>query len=77
MLDHLVELLPDRLGGLLDIVDKAKEPLDQLDSKARSTSLWLYEISMSFKWQSTHYLDRSVKGAIKLPGSWTEDVPDW
>ena len=31
-------VLHDSLGGLLDVVDLAKEPLDQLDSQARSTS---------------------------------------
>ena len=69
-------MLQDRLGGLLDVIDKAKEPLDKLDSKARSTSQRFNQIPMSFKWKSTHDLDRSVVGALKLLGSWTEDVPD-
>ena len=33
----VVEMFQDRLEGLFDVVDKAKEPLDKLDSKAWST----------------------------------------
>ena len=75
-IDHIVEMLQDRLGGLLDVIDVSKEPLDNLDSKARSTSQWFNQIPRSFKRKSTHDLDISVVAALKLLGSWTEDVPD-
>ena len=76
MLDHVVEVLHHRLGGLLDVVDETKEPLDKFDSKARSTSYRFNQIPMSFQWKSTHDLDRSIVGALKLLGSRTEDIPD-
>ena len=70
-------MLHDRLGGLLDALNEAEEPLDQLSPKPWSTNYGFNQISMSFIWQSTHDLNRPIEIGLKLLGPWAEDVPNW